>query len=74
MQIRDNGRGDESIGDSAKAGKILQEKFQHVETPTVVSLVAQLAPLQLNDFKDLESFYVRGQELFTRLQEAGKQS
>ena len=38
----------------------------------MVFLVAQLARLQLEDAKDLESFFIRGQELLTNLQEAGE--
>ena len=63
--------GDDGIGDEAKAWKLLQERFQNVETPTVVTLGAQLARLQL-DAKDLDSLFIRGQELLTRLQEAGE--
>ena len=33
--------GDDGIGDGAKAWKLLQERFQSVETPTVVTLVAE---------------------------------
>ena len=36
----------------------------------MVTLVAQLARLQLEDAEDLHSFFIRGQELLTRLQEA----
>ena len=50
----------------------MQERFQSLETPTVVTLVAQLARLQLEDSEDLDSFFIRGQELLTRLQEAGE--
>ena len=64
--------GDDGIGDRAKAWKLLQERFQSLETPTVVTLVAQLARLQLEDAEDLDSFFIRGQELLTRLQEAGE--
>ena len=64
--------GDDGIGDGAKAWKLLQERFQSVETPTVVTSVAQLARLQLEDAEDLDSFFIRGQELLTRLQEAGE--
>ena len=37
----------------------------------MVTLMAQLARLQLEDAEDLNSFFIRGQELFTRLQEVG---
>ena len=37
-----------------------------------MTLVAQLAGLQLEDAEDLNSFFIRGQELLTWLQEAGE--
>ena len=49
MLMRHDCVGDDGIGDGAKAWKLLQERFQSVETPTVVTLVAQLARLQLED-------------------------
>ena len=64
--------GDEGIGDGAKAWKLLQERFQSMETPTVVTLVAQLAQLQLEGAECLDSFFTCGQDLLTRLQEAGE--
>ena len=72
MLMRHDCVGDDGIGDGAKAWKFLQERFQSVETPTVVTLVAQLARLQLQDSDDLDIFFIRGQELLTRLQEAGE--
>ena len=69
MLMRHDCVGDDEIGDGAKFWKLLQERFQ---TPTVVTLVAQLARLQLEDVEDLGSFYIRGQNLLTRLQEAGE--
>ena len=72
MLMRHDCVGDDGIGDGAKAWKLLQERFQSVETPTVMTLVAQLARLQLEDSEDLDSFFIRGQELLTRLQEAGE--
>ena len=70
--MRHDCEGDDGIGDGAKAWKLLQERFQSVETLTVVTLMAQLARLQLEDADDLDSFFIREQELLTRLQEAGK--
>ena len=72
MLMRIDCVGDDGIGDGAKAWKLLQERFQSVETPTVVTLVAQLAQLQLEVAEDLDSFFIRGQELLTRLQAAGE--
>ena len=63
--------GDDCIGDGAKAWKLLQERFQNLETPTVVTLVAQIARLQLKNSEDLDTF-LRGQELLKRLQEEGE--
>ena len=62
----------DGMGDGAKAWKLLQERFQSVETLTLVTLVAQLARLQLENAADSVSFLIRGQELLTRLQEAGE--
>ena len=72
MLMRHDCVGDDGIGDRAKAWKLLQERFQSVETPTMVTLGAQLVRLQLEDAEDLDSFFIRGQELLTRLQEAGE--
>ena len=52
--------GDHGIGDEAKAWRLLQERFHSVGTPTVVTLVAQHARLQLEDAEDLDSFFIRG--------------
>ena len=64
--------GDDGIRDGAKALKLLQKRFQSVDTPRLVTFVAQLARLQLEDVVDLDSFFIRGQELLTRQQEAGE--
>ena len=72
MPMRHDCVGDYSIGDGAKAWKLYRERFQSVETPTVVTLVAQLPRLQLEDAENLDSFFIRGQELLTGLQKAGE--
>ena len=72
MLMRHDCVGDNGIRDGAKAWKLLQERFQSVETPTGVTLVAQLARLQLEDAEDSVSFFIRGQELLTSLQKAGE--
>ena len=43
-----------------------------MDTPRLVTFVAQRARLQLEDVVDLDSFFIRGQELLTRQQEAGE--
>ena len=70
MLMRHDCVGDDCIGDGAKAWKLLQQRFQSVETPTAMTLVAQIARLQLEDAVDLDSFFIREKELLTRLQEA----
>ena len=70
MVMRHDCLGDDGIVDGAKAWKLLQERFQSAETPTVVTLVAQLARLQLEDSEDLNSFFIKEEEVLTRLQEA----
>ena len=42
-----------------------------METPTTVTLEAKLARLKRKDSDDIENFYITGQELLTRLREAG---
>ena len=63
--------GDDGIGGRAKDWKLLHERFHCAETPRVVILVTQLARWQPEKFEYLDSFFIRGQELLTRLQEAG---
>ena len=72
MLIKHDCLNDNGTGNGTKAWKMLQERFQSVETPTVVSLVSQLARLQLRRGEDLDTFFIRGQELMTRLGEAGE--
>ena len=72
MPMRHDCVRDDGIGDGAKAWKLLQEGFHSVETTTVVTLVAQLVRLQLEDSEYWDSSFIRGQELLIRLQEAGE--
>ena len=64
MLMRHDCVGDDHIGEEPKAWKLLQERFQSVETSTFSTLVAQLARLQLEDAEDLDSFFIRGQGSF----------
>ena len=64
--------GDDGIGDRVKAWKSLQERFQSAETPAVGTLVAQLTRLQHEDSESLNSVFIRGKELLTRLREPGE--
>ena len=66
--------GDDGIGDGAKAWKLFQERFPSVETPTVVTLVAQLARLQLEDAEDLDSFFIEDRTCSQGNKKPGKRS
>ena len=66
--------GDDGIGDGAKAWKLLQNRFQIVETPRVVTCVAVLARLQLDDSEDLDSLIIRGQVCSQGYKKQGKKS
>ena len=71
MLMRNDCVGDDGIRDEAKHWKLLEHIFQIVEMPTMVTLVAQPARLQIEeDSGDLNSFFMRGQELPTRLKVA----
>ena len=72
MYIRNDCTGKDGYGDGAKAWKLLQEKYCSAERPTVVSLVGQLAKLKLGSDEKLDDYFVRSQELMTRLCEAGE--
>ena len=43
-----------------------------MEKPTVVSLVIQLSCLQLGEDEKLHEYFIRSQELLSRLSEAGE--
>ena len=51
---------------------MLLDRFISSERPTVVSLVGQLAKLRLGSTEKLDDYFVRSQELMTRLCEAGE--
>ena len=72
MYIKNDCVCSDGYGDGTKARKLLQEKFCSVERTTKVSLVGQLAKLRLESEEDLDDYFVRSQELMTRLSEAGE--
>ena len=59
-------------GDGARAWRMLLDRFNSSERPTVVSLVGQLAKLRLGPTEKLDDYFVRSQELMTRLNDAGE--
>ncbi len=52
---------------------MVMERYSNVEKPTVVSLVRQLSRLQLGEEEKLHEYFIRSQELMSRLSEAGEQ-
>ena len=72
MCIKNDCVGKDGYGVWTKAWKLLQEKFCRVQKPMVVRLVGQLAKLRLGSEEDLDDYFVRSQELITRLSESGE--
>ena len=64
--------GDDGIGDGTKTWELLRKRFKALKTPILVSLVTQLARLQLKDSEVLDSFFFSAEELLTGLQESGE--
>ena len=62
----------DGTGDDAKGWRLLQQRYSNVEKPTVVSLVRQLSRLQLGEEEKLHEYFIRSQELMSRLTEAGE--
>ena len=60
------------FGDGALAWKMLLERFNSSERQTVVSFVGQQAKLCLSPAEKLDDYFVRSQELMTRLSDAGE--
>ena len=60
------------LGDGRKAWVLLQQMFRSDETVTVVSVMRQLAHLQLKEDEALYNYFRRAQELWTRLGHAGE--
>ena len=55
MLMRHDDVGDDGIRDVENVWELLQDRFQSVETPRVVTLVAQLARLQLQEAREAVS-------------------
>ena len=72
MYIRHDCLSPDGTGDGAKAWSLLQQRYSNVEKPTVVSLVRQLSRLQLGEDEKLHEYFIRSQELMSRLSEAGE--
>ena len=72
MYIRHDCLSRDGTADGAKAWRLLQRRYSNVEKPTVVSLVRQLSHLQLREDEKLHEYFIRSQELMSRLSEAGE--
>ena len=73
MYIRHDCLSPDGTGDGAKAWRLLQQRYSNVEKPTVVlGLVRQLSRLQLREDEKLHEYFIRSQELMSRLSEAGE--
>ena len=72
MYIRHDCLSQDGTCDGAKAWRLLQQCYSNVEKPTVVSLVKQLSRLQLGEEEKLYEYFIRFQELMSRLTEAGE--
>ena len=72
LYIRHDCLSSDGVGDGAKALRLLQQRYSNVEKPTVVSLVRQISRLQLDENEKLSEYFIRAQELMSRLTEAGE--
>ena len=74
MLIRHDCVDNKGPGGERKAWVLLQQRFQSDATATVVSLILmrQLARLKLKEDEALHNYFVRAQELSTRLRHAGE--
>ena len=70
LYIRHDCLSSDGVWDGAKAWRLLQQRYSNVEKPTVVSLVRQISRLQLDE--KLSEYFIRAQELMSRLTEAGE--
>ena len=72
LYMRHDCQSSNGVGDGAKAWRLLQQRYSNVEKPTVVSLVRQISRLQLDKNGKLSEYFIRAQELMSRLTEAGE--
>ena len=72
MLIRHDCVDRKGLGDGHRAWGLLQQRFRIDETVIVVSVMRQLARLHLKEDEALHNYFIRAQELSTRLQHAGE--
>ena len=72
MFIRHDCVDNKGLGDGRKAWVLLQQRFRSDETVTVVSVMRQLARLQLKKHPALHNYFIRTHKLSTKLEQAGE--
>ena len=60
------------LGDGTRAWNLLKERFRSEASPTVVALVSQIGRMRLKPDEALQEYFIRAQELMTRLSDAGE--
>ena len=73
MLIRHDCVDNKGLCDGHRAWGLLQERFRSNETVTLVSPMRQLARIQLKQDEVLHNYFIRSQELSTRVEQAGEQ-
>ena len=63
---------DDGSGDGAKAWQMLNERFASKKKPTVVSVMIQLAKIEMSSSESLDEYCIRCQQLGNRLKESGE--
>ena len=61
------------LRDGQKAWLLLQQRFRSDETTPIISLMRQLGRLQFREDKAIHQYFIRGQEMVTRLHHAGEE-
>ena len=59
------------LRDGRKASVLLQQMFRSAKNVTVVSVIRQLAPLQLKEDEAVHNCFICAQEVSTTLEDAG---
>ena len=69
--IRVNANG---MGDGKAAWKSILDRFWSDEVSTVASIVSRLIRLKMSEGEGIQNFFIRAQESYSRLQQAGERS
>ena len=72
MLIRHDCVGKDGLSDGTRAWNLLKERFRSEVSPTVVALVSQNTRMRLKPDEALHKYFIRAQELMTRMSNAGE--